>query len=352
MDTLTHALSGLLLARATQTKQDTLSPTVRGITGFLVAASPDLDFITRFFGISAYLQYHRGITHSILMLPLWALCLSWLLAKLFSLRGQRKYAWQAFYLLTAMSLGLHIFADVITAYGTEVLAPVWDYRLALPTTFIIDPYFTGIILLGIVLSFVIRDHRQKVAMGAMAILLSYILFQNYWSQRAIENSMVNLPVANLSVESIHAIPQPLSPFNWKVIVTTPERYYIRDVNIYRRQTVTATQSASMFAQINALYTPAEIYNWYIVPKFGLGPVQSLARDIWQDARMQPVRKFMLYPAVYRFEKIDEGVCVWFADQRFVLRDIRAPFVFGACRHDETGEMIFLRLQDGKPARFD
>ena len=30
----------------------------------------------------AYLYLHRGITHSVVLLPLWALLLSWLLAKI------------------------------------------------------------------------------------------------------------------------------------------------------------------------------------------------------------------------------------------------------------------------------
>jgi inner membrane protein len=39
-------------------------------------AAPDLDFVIGFLGPVAYLQFHRGVTHSLLMLPLWALVLA------------------------------------------------------------------------------------------------------------------------------------------------------------------------------------------------------------------------------------------------------------------------------------
>ena len=44
--------------------------------GFWAAAFPDSDFIVRFIDPLTYLTTHRGITHSVAMLPLWALVLA------------------------------------------------------------------------------------------------------------------------------------------------------------------------------------------------------------------------------------------------------------------------------------
>src|SRR5512134_1944976 len=111
MDTLTHALSGALLARATA-PQDAPPRSIprRVAAGFLACAAPDLDFVVAFAGPLEYLAYHRGVTHSIVMLPFWALVLSWLLAKI--LREPR--GWKALYGVTAIALGTHIVGDVIT----------------------------------------------------------------------------------------------------------------------------------------------------------------------------------------------------------------------------------------------
>src|SRR2546427_5039945 len=81
MDTLTHALSGALLARATASEEPRAIPR-RIAAGFFACAAPDLDFVSGYAGPVQYLLNHRGITHSLVLLPLWALALSWLLAKI------------------------------------------------------------------------------------------------------------------------------------------------------------------------------------------------------------------------------------------------------------------------------
>ena len=185
MDTLTHALSGMLLARATaRTKSDKpqLPLHVRMWCGFLAAAFPDADFVTRYFGSLSYLEYHRGVTHSILMLPLWAVLLSFI----FFLLWRRRYAWQQYFAVSAMSLLIHILGDVITAYGTMILAPLSDLRLAMPTTFIIDLYFSGIILLALILAWVIKSKGQRIATAGLVTLSLYIGVQGFWHQQASE----------------------------------------------------------------------------------------------------------------------------------------------------------------------
>src|SRR5689334_16626771 len=156
MDTLTHALSGALLARATAPRQappGTLAK--RMAAGFLACASPDLDIVITLLGPVAYLENHRGVTHSLILLPLWALLYSWILARV--LREPR--GWRALYGLTAGSLALHVAGDVITTYGTMILAPFSDWRAQIGTTFIIDLWFSGIIVAGLLASAALRRSR-------------------------------------------------------------------------------------------------------------------------------------------------------------------------------------------------
>lgn len=156
MDTLTHALSGVLAARATG-KQNTLenhrlSLRTRMAAGFLASAFPDIDFILWFVGDLAYLNNHRGLTHSFIMLPIWALLLSWVFAWLW--RG--RYYWREFYGVSAIGIGVHILGDIITAYGSMILAPISMVKFVFPTTFILDPWFTGIIFLALLLAWGIK----------------------------------------------------------------------------------------------------------------------------------------------------------------------------------------------------
>src|SRR5260370_9749602 len=141
MDTLTHALSGALLARATASKDAAPRSIPRRVAaGFFACAAPDLDFVTAYAGPVAYVLNPRGVTHSLVLLPLWALAVSWLLAKLLREPG----GWRALYGVTALALGAHIAGDVITSYGTMVLAPFSDWRAAIRTKFIIHLLFSGI----------------------------------------------------------------------------------------------------------------------------------------------------------------------------------------------------------------
>src|SRR5262245_44950127 len=101
MDPLTHALSGALLARATAREATPPGYLLRRVAaGFLACAAPDLDIAFRLFGPVVYLENHRGVTHSLYLAPLWALPLSWALAKLL----REPAGWRAFYGISAMTI--------------------------------------------------------------------------------------------------------------------------------------------------------------------------------------------------------------------------------------------------------
>jgi inner membrane protein len=345
MDTLTHALSGMLVARASHRTEDTFPFWVGSWAGFFAGAFPDIDFISRLFGMTAYLNFHRGFTHSVLLIPLWAILLAWLFATI----SRGRYHWKQFLPICLLSLSIHIFADIITAYGTEVLSPFSNLRLSIPTTFIIDFYFSGIILVAILSASFLKQHARRIALSGVIVLMVYVLMQGYWMRMAVSEAYASVPTRITLDSRVAAIPQPLSPFNWKLIIETKDNYYVRYINLYRKQIRAADKKDHLFKQIDALYTPLEENNWNIIPRFGLGSTQPLAKRVWQHDQMKSIRRFMEFPAVYRFDDYPEMQCIWFADQRFVLENIRAPFIFGACQHRESGEMKFLRLVDGEPA---
>ena len=68
----THTFVGLAIARTAPEKW------VRNATATAVIASnlPDIDSIAGLWGTAAYLDHHRGITHSLIGVPLLALLLS------------------------------------------------------------------------------------------------------------------------------------------------------------------------------------------------------------------------------------------------------------------------------------
>ena len=121
----------------------------RLLLGGAAAAFPDVDFVGFLVDPLRFLAYwHQGPTHSLVLLPLWAV----LLGAAYCGVTRR---WQAFGEAAAVSgLGLasHIVLDVITVYGTQVLYPFSDRRVSLGTTFVIDPLFTAVIAVSLVAS--------------------------------------------------------------------------------------------------------------------------------------------------------------------------------------------------------
>src|SRR5512134_1423250 len=230
LDTLTHALSGALLARATAPADAPPRSIPRRVAaGFFACAAPDLDFVLGFVSPLVYLVQHRGPTHSLLLLPLWALPLSWLLARI--LREPR--GWKALYGVSAMAIGLHIAGDLITSFGTIVFAPLSDARYAWGTTFIIDLWFSGIILAGLVASMVWRGTRLP-AIAASVVLVGYVGFQAVLKERALEYARGYAAERGWSGETA-AVPRAVSPFNWTVFVSDEAAHRFAHVNLVRQE---------------------------------------------------------------------------------------------------------------------
>lgn len=342
MDPVTHALSGALIARATAPRggrADRLGLRERTVAGLLAGAFPDVDFIVGFLDPLTYLNVHRGVTHSVLMLPFWA----FLLAALFAWLARRGHTWRAYFGVCVLAIAIHIAGDVITAYGTKVLAPLSDFRLALPATFIIDPYFTGIIVIGLLLSF--RFRPRHTAAAALLALAGYVGFQGLLHQQAVAIGNDYIAAQHLQGALVHALPQPLSPFHWKVIVSEGDTYHETYVNLAARKARPAPAAgATSLAHIAVTYRPPEAAIWQRLEHFG-SPAgkESVVRAAWQQNEFAGFREFAELPVLYRIDQSSAGTCVWFTDLRFVLPDLTPPFRYGMCRPAEGDTWHLRRL---------
>ena len=330
MDTLTHALSGALIARATASAADGAIPLSRRLAlGTLAAAFPDADIVMSLGSPIAYLLNHRGVTHSLIMLPLWAMLLAWLAARLW--RDAR--GWRPYFGVTAMGVGIHIAGDVITSFGTMVFAPLSDLRVAMGTTFIIDLYFTGIIVVGLVASRLWRSSRTP-AIAAFAVLAGYVGFQAVQHRHAIEAGREYARTHQLFAARVSALERPLSPFNWRLIVARGDEQHYADVNLIARTLPEpAGPDAGLIARISSAFAPVSMARWVSAPRFGDTPEnRHVAREAWQQPAFAFYRRFADFPALYRIDRGNPSTCVWFQDLRFALPGRgNAPFRYGMCR---------------------
>ncbi len=347
MDTLTHALSGVLLARlvAPHLPQSSAPTLRRALTvGALSAAFPDSDVVISFFSDQlTYLNHHRGVTHSLIVLPLWAM----LLAYVFTLMDRSREKWRGYFFLAMAGIAIHIAGDVITTYGTQIFAPFSSWKASLPFTFIIDPWFSGIIITGLLASWWWRNSTRPALISLM-VLAGYVGFQ------AMQNAHVTALGEKYALQQgyrnaeVVALPQPLSPFNWKIIVTEQDHYEITYVNLHRQSSpAQPSKGSGLFARIDAVYQPVHGLRWQREARFGNSAEQQLlSHEAWDAPVMARVRRFIEYPALAQINHREpEGTCVWFDDLRFTLSDVRSPFRFGVCRSNEHSDWRLFRLRD-------
>ncbi|MFN0162380.1 MAG: metal-dependent hydrolase [Burkholderiales bacterium] len=326
MDTLTHALSGALLARATAPAGTPRSVPRRVAAGFFACAVPDLDFVIGFIGPVEYLLYHRGPTHSLLLAPLWAFPIAWLLAKILREPG----GWRALYAVCLSCLCLHIAGDWITSFGTMLLSPVSDWRAGIGVTFIIDLWFSGIILAGLAASAIWYRSRLP-AILASAVLVGYVGWQWTLKQEALEFAARHVQERGLQDARIRAYPRPVSPWNWTVFASDAENHYLSHVNLRRDAVKTFEKGDGFVAMLDAPYRPLAQARWEVIPRFGDGAVGALAREAFESPALGFFRWFADTPALDRVT--GGGECVWFRDLRFMNPGMdRMPFRFGACRN--------------------
>ena len=344
MDTLTHALSGALLARATapDPARARITTAARMVAGALAAAFPDTDFFLAYVSPVAYLTGHRGVTHSIFMLPLWALLLAWCLSKL--ARG-RNTTWRDWIGVCALGVGAHIVGDLITSFGTMIYAPLSDTRVAWSTTFIIDLWFSGIIVAGLVASAVFRRSRAP-AIAGLAVLAGYVGLQAFAHSRAIDFGAEHARRAGFRAAEVSAIPRPVSPFNWMVVVAEGDRYHYANVNLVRAASLPDT--GGFISRLDAPYAPLAQVKWVAVEKYGAGPAErELAVRALGDPRLGFFRWFADYPALYRIDRGNPSTCVWFQDLRFVIPGRAANiFRYGLCQEEGADWRPFRLLDDG------
>ncbi|RMF88404.1 MAG: metal-dependent hydrolase, partial [Nitrospinota bacterium] len=132
---------------------------------------PDIDVFFSNGNPLQHLQIHRGLTHSILGASLLALLLAGVTKRWFL--KERRFS--TLYLASLGGLGIHIFFDLVTSYGTMLFYPFSKARLSFDTVFIVDPYIWLILLLPLLLRWrrgALFAHRNLIATIILALYLS------------------------------------------------------------------------------------------------------------------------------------------------------------------------------------
>ncbi len=373
MDNLTHGLAGALLAQAGFRQRYGRAATVALVVG---SELPDLDALFDLAGPIVGLQNHRGITHA------FAGGLGLALLAAVALYGVLRYRhyWR---LVGWVYLGvlLHIWMDYLTSYGTQILLPFEAGRYTADAVFIIDYFYTGVIVTALLTVRMVRLQRHaRYRIGSLVGLLigaalwftaPFLVQHPMWRQAlsslgrhvmlfavlialasltarrwSVERSalvgrygamalaaymvlcIVNQHVAKqrftavlgpqmATVQHVSAIPLPGGPFGWRGIAETSSSYLVSRISLL----------------------PAVVASPQVISKgFEYGVAQ--ATDDYRLVRI--FRDFARFPVVERRQQGTEQV-VRFFDLRFVGYGRDTSWFDLELRLDHTGRVRMIEF---------
>ncbi|NHN29366.1 metal-dependent hydrolase [Paenibacillus agricola] len=188
MDTITHTLFGLTMYAAID-KRNCSPHEKRALFVTAVGGSqiPDIDIVSALWDTGGrYQMWHRGLTHSVFLVPVWAallVALNWLL---FKVGGWRLFG------LGVLAVLIHDTSDLFNAWGTGYLEPFSPMRITFGTIPIVDFMLWAIMIGGLLyvkLRKPLKAYRVYRIVGLLLLchflvqsLQGYVLHQQYGSQ--------------------------------------------------------------------------------------------------------------------------------------------------------------------------
>ena len=183
MDPLSQAVIGSGLAMCAAPKSELRSA---AWVGALAGMAPDLDVLIRS-SVDPLLaiEYHRHFTHSLLMAPVIGAAIGSLLWLIVSRwKKNQKFLLSSFLLYGILGTLTHGLLDACTSYGTQLLWPFSNLRVAWNNVGIIDPIPTLTLLFAVCLSVSLK--RKPVAVGGTLFFMAYLGFGVVQRNRASE----------------------------------------------------------------------------------------------------------------------------------------------------------------------
>jgi inner membrane protein len=176
LDTITHTLFGLTLYGAVDksrlTKQEKRALLFTSLAGSQI---PDIDVVSAWWDTAGrYQMWHRGLTHSVFLVPIWAGLIA-----VISQLVWRVGLWR-WYGLGMLAVFIHDSSDLFNAWGTGYYEPFSAMRVTFGTVPIVDLVFWAWMLIGLL---VVRFGRgrwkgHQVYRAVWGFMLLHVVLQS------------------------------------------------------------------------------------------------------------------------------------------------------------------------------
>src|SRR3990172_2273328 len=287
MDILTHGLLGGTLAQSFSRKGEMHVATTAGFSAALLA---DADALIRSTADPLLtLEYHRQFTHSLIFIPVCALLASLILWPAFKAFGH-SLGFRRIYLYALLGCATSGVLDACTSYGTHLLWPFTDERLAWSIISIFDPLLS--LILGAAMLAGLRWRKTWPARIGLLLAAAYLSIGWFQHQRA-ENAMrATALLRGHEAERLTVKPTMGNLLLWRSIYRSAGAYHVDAVRAGPGGT-------------------ARVYPGNTVRAFDLSrdmPELSPASTLYQDIR--------------RFDAFSDGYLALHPDDSGLLGDVR------------------------------
>lgn len=284
MDPVTQGLLGASLPQSFAKKAKIK---LAAICGALGGMAPDLDVLIRSTDDPLMrIEFHRHFTHSLAFIPIGGLIVALALWLVFF----RKENFKLVYIFTTLGFATHGLLDACTSYGTRLLWPFADDRIAWNVITIIDPFFT--IPLAIFVGLSIWKKSAKIMRFGILFALLYLTYGYF------KHEQVNDVVHELANSRGHKIERVLlnptigNNILWRSVYQAGGKYYIDAVRVG----VLSEPQIKEGGSVNVLKLE-EIY-------------PTLEKDS------------VLYNDISRFEFFSDGYIYQYPENYYILGDLR------------------------------
>jgi len=176
MDIVTQGLLGGVLGQSVAREGEKRIATLVGVVSGMLA---DADILIQSSSDPLLnIEFHRHFSHSLIFIPFGALIAALMLWPVLRKRLQ----FSRIYLYALAGFSLSGVLDACTSYGTHLLWPFSDERIAFHIIAIVDPVFTLILFLGLV--FGLRMQARQFARYALLLASAYMGLGFIQMQRA------------------------------------------------------------------------------------------------------------------------------------------------------------------------
>ena len=219
---------GALGAALSQTSRRNSHVGIAGVFGFLSGMAADLDVLLQSSNDPLmYLEYHRQFTHSLVFIPIGGLLAACVLHLLFGRRLNLTFAQSA--LFCTLGYATHGLLDAATSYGTVMLWPFSDERVAWRIISVVDPLFT-LPIIGLVFAAALK--RRSVFAGAALVWVAiYLTLATVQQQAALKLAHEIAESRGHAPARIQVKPSFGNILVWKTLYEAQDRFFVDAVRV-------------------------------------------------------------------------------------------------------------------------